>query len=120
MLALAAGTATALATTSAPSHGKSVVCQGSPAKIHRLDITVAGERTFGFYAVPQSRPKGIVVFAHGYSHTAWSWVEHAKQVAARDGVIAVAMDYRGQKDIRPAKGETLPTSPAPHSLVERA
>jgi hypothetical protein len=25
------------------------------------------------------------VFAHGYGHTAYSWVAHAKRVAARDG-----------------------------------
>jgi hypothetical protein len=110
LLAVVAGTATALATPDQSARPKTVVCQGDPAKIHRLDITVEGTRTFGFYAVPKSRAKGIVVFDHGYSHTAYSWIEHAKQVAKRDGVIAVAMDYRGQKDIPPAKGEDLPSS----------
>ena len=65
---------------------------------------------FGFYAVPRHKARGIVVFDHGYSHTAYSWIEHAEQVAKRDGVIAVAMDYRGQHDSPPAKGETLPSS----------
>ena len=104
-----AGTATALAHAPADKH-KSVLCQGNPDKIHRLDITVEGTPTFGFYAVPKGQPQGIVVFDHGYSHTAYSWIEHAKQVAKRDGVIAVAMDYRGQTDTPAQKGETLPSS----------
>ena len=58
------------------------------------DLTVEGTKTFGFYAVPRGKAKGIVVFDHGYSHTAYSWVQHVEQVAARDHVIAVAMDYR--------------------------
>jgi hypothetical protein len=35
-----------------------------------------------------------VVFDHGYGHTAYSWVQHAEQVAKRDGVIAVAIGWR--------------------------
>jgi hypothetical protein len=85
-------------------------CTGDPSVAHRLDLTVAGTKTFGFYAVPRGKAKGIVVFDHGYSHTAYSWVQHVEQVAARDHVIAVAMDYRFQKDSPPAKGETLPSS----------
>jgi nitrate reductase NapAB chaperone NapD len=109
VLAVAASAAAAVA---APDHpGKSgVVCTGKPGTAHRLTLTVAGVKTFGFYAVPAKRAKGIVVFDHGYSHTAWSWVQHVEQVAKRDGVIAIAMDYHGQKDSPPAKGETLPSS----------
>ena len=73
-------------------------CTGDPATAHRLDLTVDGVRTFGYYAVPAKRAKGIVVFDHGYGHTAWNWRQHLSQVAARDGVIAVAMDYHGQTD----------------------
>jgi hypothetical protein len=87
-----------------------VACTGDPTVAHRLDITVAGTPTFGFYAVPKKQAKGIVVFDHGYSHTAYSWIQHVEQVAARDGVIAIAMDYRFQHDSPPAKGETLPSS----------
>ena len=104
--AVAASTATA---APAPKKG-AVVCAGDPSIAHRLDLTVAGTKTFGFYAVPRGKAKGIVVFDHGYGHTAYSWVQHVKQVAARDGVIAIAMDYRFQHDSPPAKGETLPSS----------
>ncbi|MDQ1685520.1 MAG: hypothetical protein QOC82_2257 [Frankiaceae bacterium] len=87
-----------------------LACTGDPSVAHRLDITVAGTKTFGFYAVPRKPAKGIVVFDHGYSHTAYSWIQHVEQVANRDGVIAIAMDYRFQHDSPPAKGESLPSS----------
>jgi hypothetical protein len=87
-----------------------IVCTGDPSVAHRLNVTVDGTPTFGFYAVPRHRAKGIVVFDHGYTHTAYSWVQHIEQVAARDGVIAIAMDYRFQKDFPPAPGATLPSS----------
>jgi hypothetical protein len=99
--------ATAVANPS--SHAK-LLCTGSPRVAHRLDITVAGTKTFGFYAVPSRTAKGIVVFDHGYSHTAYSWIQHLEQVAARDGVIAIAMDYRFQHDTPAAKRGELPTS----------
>lgn len=108
---LAAGAGGALATTT--GHGKHktpVACTGNPDRVHRLDLRVAGMKTFGLYAVPRHRAKGIVVFAHGYGHTAYSWAEHVKRVARRDGVIAVAMDYHGQRDLPPADGEKLPSS----------
>jgi hypothetical protein len=94
----------------ASAHPPKVACTGSPRVAHRLDITVAGTKTFGFYAVPSRTAKGIVVFDHGYGHTAYSWIQHIEQVARRDGVIALAMDYRFQHDTPPAKGQTLPTS----------
>lgn len=98
------------AAVAAPAHPSKVLCTGNPRIAHRLDLTVAGTKTFGFYAVPSHTAKGIVVFDHGYSHTAYSWIQHLEQVANRDGVIAIAMDYRFQHDSPPAKGETLPTS----------
>src|SRR4051812_2774782 len=104
-----AATAATAAHKPAPK-APAVACTGDPSKAHRLDIVVAGTKTFGFYAVPHGKAKGIVVFDHGYSHTAYSWVQHVSQVAKRDGVIAIAMDYRGQKDSPPAKGEKLPSS----------
>src|SRR4051812_46188357 len=55
-----------------------VLCTGDPRQAHRLDLIVGGVPTFGFYAVPQHQAKGIVVFDHGYGHTAYSWIEHAE------------------------------------------
>jgi hypothetical protein len=52
--------------------------------------------TYGFYALPTSTPKGIVVFAHGHGHVAADWQDHLVRTAARDGVIAVAMNYTGE------------------------
>ncbi|MBV9097997.1 MAG: hypothetical protein JO079_08060 [Frankiaceae bacterium] len=112
-LAVAATAALSTVAVAAPSHDTrtaKLVCTGDPSVAHRLDLTVAGTKTFGFYAVPRHKAKGIVVFDHGYSHTAYSWVEHVKQVADRDGVIAIAMDYRFQHDAPPAKRGELPSS----------
>ena len=95
---LAALIASGAAAAAPHSHTPSVRCTGNPAHPHRLDLTVAGTKTFGYYAVPQQRARGIVVFDHGYSHTAWNWRQHLSQVARRDSVIAVAMDYRFQHD----------------------
>ena len=105
----AAGSTVALATpTHAPARG--VVCTDGADRVYQLNLTVDGVKTFGLYAVPAARPRGIVVFDHGYGHTAYSWAEHLRQVAKRDRVIAIAMDYHGQRDFPPAKGETLPSS----------
>jgi hypothetical protein len=115
-LACSAAVCTSGATSFASVHhrhtvGRPVVaCTGNPSKAHRLNLTVDGVRTFGFYAVPARHPRGIVVFDHGYGHTAYSWVQHVEQVARRDGVIAIAMDYHSQHDSPPAKRGALPSS----------
>jgi acetyl esterase/lipase len=82
-------------------------CTGSPASVQTLNLTVAGQPAWGLYAYPSTAPKGIVVFGHGYGHTAESWRKHITDTATRDGVIAVAMDYRGQVD---TPGTPLPSS----------
>jgi hypothetical protein len=77
---------------------------------NRLDLTVNGTPTYGLYVVPAGRPKGLVVVDHGYSHTPYSWVRHLSDMARREGVIAVAMDYRGTIDSPPATPGGLPSS----------
>jgi acetyl esterase/lipase len=77
-----------------------VRCTGDPAQTQRLDVTVAGEPAWGLYALPNAAPRGLVVFFHGYGHTADSWAEHLERTAAQEGVIAVAMNYRGQLGTR--------------------
>ena len=88
---------------SSPAQAAPVVaCTGSPGVANRLDLTVNGTSTYGLYVVPAGRPRGLVVVDHGYSHTPYSWVRHLSDMARRDGVIAVAMDYRGTIDSPPA------------------
>jgi acetyl esterase/lipase len=77
-----------------------VRCTGDPATAQRLDITVAGEPAWGLYALPKAAPRGLVVYFHGYGHTADSWAAHLERTAAEEGVIAVAMNYRGQQGTR--------------------
>ncbi len=61
-------------------------------------------------ALPAAKPKGLVVFAHGYGHTSASWVEHMRRTAEQLGVVAVAMDYRGAVIEPDANGDGLPES----------
>jgi len=86
-------------------------CSGGGAA-RELTLTVEGQRATGLYAVPKGKAKGLVVFAHGYGHTAESWRKHLTNTAARNGVIAVAMNYRGEIITPPdkSKGQTRPTS----------
>jgi hypothetical protein len=120
LLAVVSSAATALAAGDSHAYGRGhthgrpgvthVACTGDPSVARRLDLTVAGTPTFGYYAVPTRRAKGIVVFDHGYSHTAWNWRQHLTQVASRDGVIAVAMDYRFQQDTPLGPGQQFNSS----------
>ena len=85
----------------------SPTCAGNPDEVFYLDLLVNGTGTWGVYALPPQRPKGIVVFAHGYGHTAESWRKHVSTTARRNGVVAIAMNYRFQRDIA---GTPLPSS----------
>jgi hypothetical protein len=81
-------------------------CTGEPTSIQTLHITVAGVPTYGYYALPATTPKGIVVLGHGYPATAQSMVPLLPGIAQRDGVIAVAMDYHGTTDLEGPTGTT--------------
>jgi hypothetical protein len=108
--ALAASAVLFLMATGTASADPVVACTGDPTGATRLDLTVAGTPTYGLYAVPAGVPKGLVVVDHGYSHTVESWRRHVIDMAKRDGVIAVAMDYRFTKDIPPTTAGGLPSS----------
>lgn len=82
-------------------------CTGNPDDVQVLDLMVNNSVTWGLYAFPPRPPKGIVVFAHGYGHTAHSWRRHLAAVARRNDVVTVAMNYRGQIDY---PGTPLPRS----------
>jgi dipeptidyl aminopeptidase/acylaminoacyl peptidase len=75
-----------------------------------MSIDVDGEPATGHYAVPRGRPRGLVVFAHGYGHTSFSWIEHMKKAARDHDVIAVTMDYRGLEVLPDSNGDGLPES----------
>ena len=83
-------------------------CTGDPDDVSTLRYPSGGQTAQAVYALPAGKPKGIVVFDHGYSHTMYSWVEHVRRTARTLGVIAVAPDYRGQVD-------DLTTKPLPSS-----
>ena len=73
-------------------------CTGDPADVHRMGLNVKGQEAPALVALPRKKPRGIVVFDHGYGHTMESWREHVTRTATTLGVIAVAPNYRGQEE----------------------
>jgi len=74
-------------------------CTGDPSALKRLDISVAGQSAYGMYALPRERPRGLVVFGHGYTFNVDAWRNHIVRAATQDGLVAVAMNYRGLTDL---------------------
>jgi pimeloyl-ACP methyl ester carboxylesterase len=72
-------------------------CSDKQDKTLRLDLKVKGERTFSYFALPNGKPRGLVVFAHGFHNSAITWRDNLKEAARRDDVVAVAMNYRHQE-----------------------
>lgn len=111
VVALAASFHTAAATPrERPATQNSLRCNDGKDAARRISIEVGGEPATGHYALPRGRPKGLVVFAHGYGHTSFSWIEHMKNAARDHDVIAVAMDYRGLQISPDSNGDGLPES----------
>lgn len=101
--------ATIAAGSTAPGR-RGVPCRSDSGRAHHLTLRVEDQRADGIYAVPARAPRGLVVFAHGYGHTAESWRHHLKRVAAEEGVVAVAMDHRGTEITPPKERGELPKS----------
>ncbi len=71
-------------------------CTGDPYSVERMSLAVQGQEALALVATPRRKPRGIVVFDHGYGHTMESWREHVARTADTLGVIAIAPNYRGQ------------------------
>ena len=119
LLAIGLAVAVALPSSAAPGKAKGhafgkekdrpvTKCTGNPASYDLLTYDVGGQTAKALYVLPKTKPRGVVVFDHGYSHTMYSWVRHMQRTAATLGVIAVTPDYRGQLD-------DLRTQPLPSS-----
>lgn len=83
-------------------------CTGDPSAYQVMQFRSGGGIAQAAYVLPAGKPRGIVVFDHGYSHTMYSWVRHMQRTARTLGVIAVTPDYRGQVD--DLRAQPLPTS----------
>jgi hypothetical protein len=123
LAALALAAATALPSAAVPGRGHayghekpkgpkdipvSRACTGDPSTYDLLQYRSGGQTAQALYVLPAGRPRGIVVFDHGYSHTMYSWVRHMQRTARTLGVIAITPDYRGQLD--DLRAQPLPTS----------
>ncbi|HEX9969363.1 MAG TPA: hypothetical protein VGB03_04425, partial [Acidimicrobiales bacterium] len=73
-----------------------------------FSLTVNGGTANGFYSLPDSAPRGLVVFSHGYGHSSYSWQHHLRRVADELDVITVAMDYRGLTFLSTTKAPGIP------------
>lgn len=116
LLVLLVGAPAALAATPAAP------CTGDATTVQRLDLTVGGTATFGTYVLPKTAPRGIVAFGHGYTYNQDAFREHMRRAASRDGLVAVAMNYRGLTNL-PADATTFersrgfPVKPGGEDLV---
>jgi acetyl esterase/lipase len=108
---LVAVAATASVAAAGPGGGnrQAVPCTDSSGQARNLDLRVDGEPAHGLYAVPDTAPEALVVFAHGYGHTSESWREHIVRTVTETGAIALAMDYRGT-EVVPDPDGGLPSS----------
>ena len=105
---------TALVLSPAAAEGRSktrfqTLCRDSRERVYPLVLPVDGEAATGRFSLPSGRPRGLVVFGHGYGHTSFSWDRHML-AAARQGLIAVTMDYRGLTFLPDGNGDGLPDS----------
>lgn len=89
--------AAAIVLAFAPAAASAATCTGDPATVEPLTITVAGQPATGLFTLPSGPPRGLVVMGHGASNTADSWRKHMAATSQRDGVITVAMNYRGMQ-----------------------
>ena len=107
-----------------PASASAATCTGDPAQVLPFDIKVGGANAHGLVTLPAKAPRGLVVFGHGYGHLSESWRAHLARTAAQDGVIAVAMDYRGMTITKDDKGETQargwPTQTGAEDLIAAA
>ncbi len=109
VLAIALGSA-ALAAPKAPQRPKPAPWIAQTDLARPYSIQVDGETATGHTALPPAMPTNLVVYAHGYGHTTFSWVEHMRE-SARHGLVAVGMNYRGLEIIPDDDDEdNLPTS----------
>lgn len=115
-LLLTAAALGALVVTGLPAGAKSPpapvltkpVCSGSTTPRALTFLSEGGNVAQALYSAPKGKPRGIVVFDHGYGHTMHSWARHIQRTATQLGVIAVAPNYRLQRDDLAAK--PLPSS----------
>lgn len=73
-------------------------CSGNPSAVQRMSLPVEGQNALALVSLPRKKPRGIVVFDHGYGHTMESWRDHIVRTASNLGVIAIAPNYRGQEE----------------------
>lgn len=93
-----------------PGHIRSGRCVDKTDDAIPLTLQVNGEPATGHYALPDRAPEAIVVFAHGYGHSSYSWIHHMTRTARELGAVAVGMDYRGLKLSADSNGDGLPES----------
>jgi dienelactone hydrolase len=76
-------------------------CTSKSQTARHVTLTVKGQRSNGFASLPRRNPKSLVVVAHGYGWTAAAWRTKLALIAAGDGAVAVAPDFRGLRFLPP-------------------
>ena len=95
---------------SARSVARQDPCTDRSDKAMAVSFRLGRQRATGHYTLPRRKPHTLVVFAHGYGHTSYSWIAHMRRASRHPGVAAVAMDNRGIKISKDTNGDGLPES----------
>jgi dienelactone hydrolase len=70
---------------------------GGPARVEPFTVLVGGQPAHGLVGIPPGEPRTLLVLAHPWTSPAESYRE-ALLGFARQGVLGVAMDFRGELD----------------------
>lgn len=84
-------------------------CRSQDPAPRRLEFGSGSDRTYWLVSRPATRPRGLVALAHGYDDTAEDFQRHLPLLASR-GLIAVAPNFRGTKNLPDQPGDEDPES----------
>lgn len=93
----------------ASESGLSVACQSTDPSIDRLEMGEGVDATYWLVSRPSTPPVGLVVLAHGYDDTAEDYQHHLPYLASL-GLLAVAPNYRGTRNLPLEPGDEDPES----------
>jgi pimeloyl-ACP methyl ester carboxylesterase len=97
-----------------------VVCssESGAATLQPYSLTVEGQPATGVYAYPANPPTAIVLIGHGLGGTGNGMAPFV-EAAAREGALAVALDFRGYKRAYKVFDGAEDTAAAVHDLRAR-
>jgi hypothetical protein len=92
-------------------------CTAKSQAARSVALKVQGQKSTGYASLPATKPKALVVVAHGYSWTAAAWKSKLKAIAGADRAVAVAPNIRGLKLLPQGHSRGIPLRNAKADLI---